>query len=317
MPKTYLALCFDLSRQEVHDEKVWLPLIPAGQFSGNDGRTWTNSNPDGVIASFSRKRPFDIEHATHLKGPKGEKAPAVGWILALQNMAGEIWGMVEWNSEGRESLEKKEYAFYSPAFTFDGAGNVLGIVSAGLTNEPNLEQLPALNREETTMPLPVLLTQALGLAADADEAQALTAITTLKSEHQLALNRANAGPDLTKFVPKETHDMALNRAQTSEAKLAEYQERELSALVDDAIKAGKVAPANREMYLGLCRSDAGRQQFAAFIESAPVIASSEPAKGGKTDKPQLEEHELAMCRKLGIKHEEYLAARQAKNKQGE
>ena len=29
MRKTSLALCFDLSRQEVRDEKVWLPLIPA------------------------------------------------------------------------------------------------------------------------------------------------------------------------------------------------------------------------------------------------------------------------------------------------
>lgn len=317
MPKTYLALCFDLSRQEVRDEKVWLPLIPAGVFSGLDGRTWNNSNPDAIVAAFTRKRPFDVEHATHILGPKGKPAPAYGWIEALENIDGEVWGMVEWNEDGQRVLGAKSYAFYSPSFTYDANGVVKRITSAALTNDPNLDQLPALNREETPMLLPVELTQALGLGADADTASALTAINTLKADHQLAMNRANAGPDLTKFVPKETHEMALNRAQTSEAKLAEYQERELSALVDDAIKAGKVAPANREMYLGLCRSDSGRQQFVAFIESAPVIASSDPAKGGKPDKPQLEEHELAMCRKLGIKQDEYLAARQAMNKQGE
>ena len=216
MPKIHLALCFDLSRQTVRDEKVWLPLVPPGVFSGNDGRTWNNSNPDAVVASFTKKRPFDIEHATHIKGPKGEKAPAVGWILALQNIGGEVWGMVDWNSEGREMLEKKEYAFYSPAFTFDDAGTVLSIASVGLTNEPNLDQLPALNREETPMPLPVELTQALGLGADADTASALTAINTIKADHQLALNRAAAGPDLTKFVPKETYELALNRATTAE-----------------------------------------------------------------------------------------------------
>ena len=90
MPKTYLALCFDLSRQQVRDEKLWLPLIPPGVFGGNDGRTWNNSNPDAVVASFTKKRPFDVEHATHIKGPKGEKAPAIGWILALQNIGGDV-----------------------------------------------------------------------------------------------------------------------------------------------------------------------------------------------------------------------------------
>ena len=233
MPKIHLALCFDLSRQTVRDEKVWLPLVPPGVFSGNDGRTWNNSNPDAVVASFTKKRPFDVEHATHIKGPKGEKAPAIGWILALQNIGGEVWGMVDWNSEGREMLEKKEYAFYSPAFTFDDAGTVLSIASVGLTNEPNLDQLPALNREETPMPLPVELTQALGLGADADTASALTAINTIKADHQLALNRAAAGPDLTKFVPKETYELALNRATTAEAKVQQTEEARLSALVDD------------------------------------------------------------------------------------
>ena len=67
MPKIHLALCFDLSRQTVRDEKVWLPLVPPGVFSGNDGRTWNNSNPDAVVASFTKKRPFDIESGKTLR----------------------------------------------------------------------------------------------------------------------------------------------------------------------------------------------------------------------------------------------------------
>ena len=43
------------------------------------------------------------------------------------------------------------------------------------------------------------------------------AFITLKADHQLAMNRAAAGPDLTKFVPKETYELALNRATTAEA----------------------------------------------------------------------------------------------------
>jgi phage I-like protein len=314
MPKTYLALCFDMSRQEVRDEKVWLPLIPAGVFPGEDGRVWNNSNPDAVVASFTKKRPFDIEHSTHIKGPLGEPAPAVGWILALENMAGEVWGMVEWNSEGREILEKKEYAFYSPAFNYDAKGTVKAIASAGLTNEPNIEQLPALNRKESEMPLPIELTQALGLGADAEITAALTAINSLKTDHQLALNRANSlQPDLTKFIPKETYQLALNRAESAEAKVQETETAKLEAIVDDAIAVGKVAPADKGMFLGMCRAEGGVEQFKQFVARAPIIADSDPVKG-KTDQQdgELSKDELAMCRAAGVKPESWKANRHHK-----
>lgn len=318
MPKTYLALCFDLSRQQVRDEKVWLPLIPPGVFSGLDGRTWNNSNPDAVVAAFTRKRPFDVEHATHILGPQGKPAPAYGWIEALENIDGEVWGMVEWNEDGERILAAKNYAFYSPSFTYDANGVVRRITSAALTNDPNLDQLPALNREETPMPLPVELTQALGLGADADVAAAITAIGSLKSEHQLAMNRAAAGPDLTKFVPKETFDLAMNRATKAEALVKETEEAKLATLVDGAIAEGKIAPANKEMFLGMCRAEGGVEQFKQFVASAPVIADASKVKTTTEQVGALSTDELALCRKMGQKPEEFLAAKQAmKAKRGE
>lgn len=311
MPKSYLALCFDLSRQVVRDEKVWLPLIPPGVFSGNDGRTWNNSNPDAVVAAFTKKRPFDVEHATHKLGPQGKPAPAYGWIEALQNIGGEVWGMVEWNEDGERVLAAKNYAFYSPSFTYDVNGVVRSITSAALTNDPNLDQLPALNREETPMPLPVELTQALGLGADADTASALTAINTLKADHQLALNRAAAGHDLNKFVPKETYELALNRANTAEALVKADADAKLGSLVDDAIAAGKVAPANRDMFLGMCRQDGGVEQFQKFVEAAPVIADASKVKTTTEQDGKLSKDELAMCRMMNVKPETWKATKAA------
>jgi phage I-like protein len=309
MPKTYLALCFDMTRAEVVDQAVWLPIFPAGQFEGVDGRSWVNDKPDQVVASFTVKRPIDIEHATHIKGPQGEPAPAVGWVLQLQNRSGEIWGMVEWNSEGQEMLEKKEYSFYSPAFKYTSSGQVVSLASIGLTNEPNMSDLPALNREETPMPLPIELTQALGLGADADIASALTAINTIKSDHQLALNRAAAGPDLNKFVPKETYELALNRATSAEGKVKETEEAKLATLVDGAIASGKIAPANKEMFLGMCRAEGGVEQFNAFVASAPVIADASKVKTKVPDAVNgLSDSQLAMCRKFNLKPDMYLAS---------
>ena len=161
------------------------------------------------------------------------------------------------------------------------------------------------------MPLPVELTQALGLGADADTASALTAINTLKADHQLALNRAAAGPDLIKFVPKETYELALNRATTAEDKVKQTEEAKLGALVDDAIAAGKIAPANKEMFLGMCRAEGGEDKFNAFVASAPVIADASQVKNLEHQTGELSKDELAMCRMMGVKPETWKATKAA------
>ena len=161
------------------------------------------------------------------------------------------------------------------------------------------------------MPLPVELTQALGLGADADTASALTAINTIKADHQLALNRAAAGPDLTKFVPKETYELALNRATTAEDKVKQTEEAKLGALVDDAITAGKIAPANKEMFLGMCRAEGGVEQFKKFVEAAPVIADASVVSTTTQQNGELSKDELAMCRMMNVKPETWKATKAA------
>lgn len=312
---TYTALCFKIELAETGKDGVWLPMIPAGEFTGVDGRSWINPNPDAIVARFTKKRPFDIEHSTHIKGPKGEPAPAYGWITKLENRDGEIWGYTEWNEDGAKLIEGKSYAFYSPAFAYtEEDGVVFAFESSGLTNDPNLD-VPALNRkEEEPMKLSQPIRAALNLGEDATEQDAVTAINTLQSEKDVALNRSNQ-PDLNKYVPKETYDIALNRATDAESKLAEIAEQEIDDLVQGAIDEGKIAPANKEMYVGTCRTEEGLKQFKAFIETAPQIATNAQVKTPKQQdgKPKLEEHELALCRKMGVTEEEFLTAKEQMN----
>jgi len=312
--RIHKAICFDMSRMVAEEQGVWLPLIPAGQFSGRDGRSWNNSNPDGVVAQFDMKLPFDVEHATETREGNTE---AVGWIVELQNRTGEIWGRVEWNGAGSELLEEKKFGFYSPAFDyFSDSREVFAMLSAGLTNKPNL-YVPALNHQEDhTVKLPLVLTQLLGLAEDATAEQAVTAINAMQAQQQIALN---AQQDPTKFVPAATHQLALNRTQELESKLAEIEKSKVDALVDAAIAEGKVAPADKPMYVGLCSTEAGREQFTAWCSRAPVIADSSKVKTTTEQTTgALSADELALCRKMGQKPEEFLAAKQAmKAKQGE
>jgi phage I-like protein len=310
------ALCFSMDKavQVESETGIWLPLVPAGLFQGVDGRMWNNSNPDAVVSSFTKKRPFDVEHSTHIKAPQGDPAPAAGWITKVENRDGEIWGYTEWNSKGQAYIDGQEYAFYSPAFSYLKDGTVIALQSVGLTNDPNLD-VPALNhKEETAMPLALVIRQALGLGENATEQDAVIAINSLNQEKTVALNRANT-IDLEKAVPKETHQLALNRAETAEAALKAIQDKEIEALVQSGVDAGKVAPANKEMFIGMCRQEGGIEQFNKFIESAPQIATNAQVKTPKTPdgKQKLEEHEIALCRTMGVTEEEFLAAKQQMN----
>ncbi|WP_444667131.1 phage protease [Cereibacter changlensis] len=100
--------------------------------------------------------PVDFEHATQIKGGRGEPAPAVGWIKAVEARNGALWGRVDWNTDGANAVASRAYRYPSPVFRFDPATKaVLAMVSAGLTNNPNLH-LAALNAPASGLFLPVL-----------------------------------------------------------------------------------------------------------------------------------------------------------------
>jgi len=310
--KTYLSLCFELPAGKLPEK---LKLLPYGAMTGNDGRQFTNDNPTAVLEHFKNKKrqiPLDIEHATEIKGPKGEPAPAQGWFRELEIIDGEIWAPVALNSDGERLIENENYKYISPAFLHNKDGQIIGISSVGLTNKPNLD-LPSLNHEEepSTMKISAALASLLALNAEtATEQDVINAVTQLQDDTKLALNRAE-NPDLKLFVPMETHQLALNREKEANDKLSEIRENEFETLVDGAISDGKVAPANKEMFLSMCRQDGGVDSFKTYLETAPQIASSETKhnKQPGNDATKLDEAELAMCHQMGLTEDEYLAAK--------
>ena len=155
------------------------------------------------------------------------------------------------------------------------------------------------------MLLPQAIANALGLPESTPIDTAVCAINTLKTEHLTALN-SQQKPDLEKFVPTETYRVALNRAENAEVKLAEYDKAQHESLVIDAISAGKVAPADKDMYVSLCSTEQGRAQFSAFVsKSAPVVATNATKKPAFTASDTLKPHEVATCSKLGISQEQF------------
>ena len=153
--------------------------------------------------------------------------------------------------------------------------------------------------------------EALGLEEGASNGDVLTAINKLKSDEQTARNRAET-PDTSKFVPKADYDLAMNRIRTFEGDAEKRAEAEITAAVDAAVEAGKIAPSSRDYHTAACRSEGGLANFQAMVEASPVIAAKtdlddkDPAQKGST---ALSSEEIATCRALGMTEAEFAKAK--------
>lgn len=286
----------------------WVQLTPPGPvLQGIDGRKWNMPDPAAVAAAFNAaKEPqIDIEHASQILAPQGIPAPAVGWMKEMEVRDGALWARVEWNAAGVEAVTSRAYRYLSPVLKYRKAtGEVVAITSAGLTNDPNFESMAALNaaqQETDTMDTAVL--EALGLKPTATAADAVVAINRLTSDKDVALNAAKM-PDPDKFVPKADHDLALNRITTFEAEAKTRVEAEITAAVDAAVAAGKVAPASKDYHLASCRAEGGLARFKAMVDAAPTLLGGDKvvakAKAGAVTPATLDADQLAMCRVMGM-----------------
>ncbi len=291
----------------------WVQLIPAGpSILGRDGRRWTMSDPEAVVTATNRlgQPPHvDVEHSTQHRGAKGEPAPAVGWFDRIEARNGAIWGKVDWTDDGRTAVASRAYRYLSPVFRFDRrTGEVLAIVSAGLTNNPNLDMaaLNAAEQETDTMDAAVL--DALGLSANATAADAVVAITKIREARDTALNAAQV-PDPVRFVPQADHQLALNRIAGFEAADRARQDADIAAALDEAVAAGKIAPASRDYHLAACRAEGGLDRFRAAMAVAPAIIAPSGLDAKNPDKPQAySAEELAVCQAMNMDPAEVFGA---------
>lgn len=290
----------------------WLPLIPAGdKITGRDGREWPSPSPETLLANQRGRAldiPIDVEHATEIKGPAGEAAPAQGWITDYKIQDGSLFGRTEWNQEGKAAVESRAYRYYSPAIRLTPTGEVDHVSSVGLTNVPNLA-LPALNSQHNNsqggdMALPKEIIAALGLGSEAGVEDAVQAIGKIKEP--AALNSQD------NLVPRADYQLALNRAENAEGELREVKEADLKAraeaAVDGAVKNGKIAPASKAYHMAHCNSEEGLKGFVDFVgQSPPIVTNREEAPSGTPAKSTaLTEAEARVAQQCGYTQEEAL-----------
>lgn len=153
------------------------------------------------------------------------------------------------------------------------------------------------------------IAKAAGLAEDATADDVATAVTSAKAA--AAANTA----DPAQFVPRSEFDQLRTRLSDLESSGAQAT---ATAKVDQAIKDGKLTPANRDWGLAYATKDPAG--FDDYVKGAPkiladgrVAPTSDPGEGGD----KLTDEERATCRALGVSEEDFAKSKKALAAAGE
>ena len=180
--------------------------IPFGNWDHRVGmQVFDQSSAEAIIANFkslgarSKGIPFYEGHPD-VNPERWPDKSAKGWIKEMTLSDSGLRLKVAWNSAGQDLVAHEKYAYFSPTWGCLPVSNRSGqfrpirLRSVGLVNEPNIVVMPLTNETQPkghTMP-PWLL-ELLGLAPDATEEAAQTALATrLKAAADAALANETA-----------------------------------------------------------------------------------------------------------------------------
>jgi phage I-like protein len=333
------------------DGNVWLQLIPAGTFKGRTGvgpfNTGDRTSMNAIVTMTKRYAGstdlvIDYDHQSVFSAIPGVggRAPAAGWIKELAVRDDGIWGRVEWTQAAASAVKAGEYKYLSPVFLHDKAGKVQVIRMAALTNTPQLD-LVTVTASSLLIPQPLssltdgqpmeTILKALGLAADASEADILAAIKKMQdgsadvakaaglkesansaqivqavnSAFAAVKDKGDAQVDPTKYVPIEMFTTLQQSVNSMTATLAEEKATEA---VRAGMAAGKITPAQKEHFLAMYKKDS--VFFEQFMSTAPVLTASQlPAAKRPAGDAVLDDADQAVMSMMGLSQEEFLKTR--------
>lgn len=234
-------------------------IVPIGEWKERGFRITAEDCGDILrnFTSFGIDLVIDYEHQSLNSGYNGAPAPAAGWIKKLEIRDNGVFAVeVEWTDDAKALIEAKKYKYISPVIVFndsdphDGSWIGCSLHSVALTNTPyfrdDLE--PLINSRYNHEP-----------ARAGNE----------KKEKDMSLEEQVAALK----VEKEAQAARIAELETQvAAKDANLAEIETAKMVDEAIAAKKLLPAQKEV--GLIVAKQGKEAFDKFI-AANIVPNLE------------------------------------------
>jgi len=333
MSELIRASCaFELSKDPPPENGLaWLQVMPAGAFKPSDGRKMESphwyidaSHAAKLIDEFKRRKNptvIDYEHQTIHAKDNGQPAPAAGFMHALEWREGSgLWALAEYTKVAKEQIKNGQYRYFSPVFKHDRKGIVKTLELGALTNNPAIDGMAAVQaasrlfhppKEEPAMtdntaetkesPADLsAIASALQLDKSADKDSIIAACSALKAQ-------ANQAPDPAQYVSVAV--MQNLQAQVA-ALSAQIQAGEANALINEALKAGKLLPAQREWASAYANKDLAG--FKDYLDSAPAVAALTKLQANHAPAPSAEglsDVELRIAKATGMTAKEFAAAK--------
>lgn len=166
------------------------------------------------------------------------------------------------------------------------------------------------NETPKSKPMNPEILKALGLSADATEADVVAATKALAS----AKAPTNVQPDLSSFVPRAEFErvQAEARAATAaiEAAAKAAHQRDVDEAIASALKDGKIVPAAVDFYRQTCGSAEGLAEFRKFVAVQPSLNLDKgivPAANPTPDVIKLSPSMQALAKTMGVTEDQLKA----------
>lgn len=286
-------------------------IIPIGEWLHDAYGPMIINNAD--IREFAQNFNAGIRKGVFITaGHEGwDELPAVGWFSEVEVRDDGLWGTVEWNKEGLEALQDKQWKFFSPELcrdyedpeTHDLYRNVL--TGGALTKSPYFKELQAIvfsdkniknKLNDKTMDLKTLLEKDVATLEDAEKAfikehaselteeQKVSHADVIKDETSADTETAEAKAEREEKEAGDKNEAdGLNRdgsAKTEEQKMAESKGNVIISAAELKIlreKADKGVAAFRELEKKEINDMVGSMTFSTTNKKGAFMPKSEEA----------------------------------------
>lgn len=178
---------------------TWCQLATFGTFTGKRGdetveQVIDRKACDQIKAAFAPEVLVDFEH----RAENTDDTQAAGWVQEIDVRDDGLWARVVFTDIGAEAIHNRRLRYLSPVWPLDADGRPTALKSVALTNTPNFQLRPVLNKAQGDVdkpkkgPAPMKQLAALyGLPETATEAEIIAAATAEREKAAALETRLN------------------------------------------------------------------------------------------------------------------------------
>lgn len=248
-----------------------IKILPLGNVSTTKGNFVVDEISLNSIINTFKQRGLDIVIDYEHQSVSNNMAIASGWIKELFVEDDCLVGLAEWTKQAQEQIEKRQYKYLSPTLYLKN-NRAVRLHSVALTNTPAIDKMYPLflsdklerNVEMVAVNTINTIIEVLGLEENVTDDIIIDTIQQL----------VNASKDNEISLNKDTPEVLALKEEIRELKENENK-KEIDNILDDAIRVGKIVPAQRNGFkkIALVDKEAFKEVIKSQQKNSPILTT--------------------------------------------